>query len=231
MLILALDSSLGPGRVGVIDVAAEPARTLAERCDPDPKGMAERLVSLVGAVLADAGLTLSAINRIAVTTGPGGFTSLRIALAAAQGLSLSQAIPLVGVPTLGVLAQGSPNHADLVLAAIPVGRGEIAVQAFAQGQALTSAPWVGPPQDYAALLPKTSYVVCGPAGDELIFSGAEAIFTAGPQMMALALLAARLTPGSIDAAYQPLYARAPDAKLPEGPQPMDHSLSSVPVVS
>jgi tRNA threonylcarbamoyladenosine biosynthesis protein TsaB len=230
LLILALDSSLGPGRVAVIDLTADQARTLAERCDPDPKGMAERLVALVGAALANADCTLSAIDRIAVTTGPGGFTSLRIALAAAQGLSLSQSIPLVGVSTLKVLAHGAPSQADPILAAIPVGRGEIAVQAFARGQALTTAIWVGAAHDYGPLLPQTDFVVCGPAADAPIFSAADAIYPSGPQMMALALLAARLVPGSTEASYQPLYARAPDAKLPGGPQSWDPAVSGPPVV-
>ena len=230
MLILALDSSLGPGRVAVIDLTADAARTLAERCDPDPKGMAERLVALVGCVLADAGLTLSAMDRIAVTTGPGGFTSLRIALAAAQGLSLSQAIPLVGVSTLAVLAHGAPARGDLVLAAIPAGRGEIAVQAFQSGHAMTKAPWVGAPPDYGSQLPRSGFTVCGPAAGDPIFSAADVIYPSGPHMLPLALLAAGLTPGSVEASYQPLYARAPDAKLPEGSQPMDRAKSNVPVI-
>jgi tRNA threonylcarbamoyl adenosine modification protein YeaZ len=228
LLILALDSSLGPGRVAIIDVTADHACPLAERSDPDPKGMAERLVAMVGAALTDAGCSLSAINRIAVTTGPGGFTSVRIALAAAQGLSLSRTIPLVGVSTLDVLAQGASAQTDIVLAAIPVGRGEIAVQAFDRDRAVTLDLFVGASQDYDALLPRANFAVCGPAADAPVFAHAVEISLAGPDMGALALLASRLTPGSADASYQPLYARPPDAKLPDRPPSSDPALSSVP---
>jgi len=231
LLILALDSSLGPGRAAIIDVTADQTRLLAERFDPDPKGMAERLVAMVGAVLADAGCALSEVHRIAVTTGPGGFTSVRIALAAAQGLSLSQAIPLVGLSTLAVLAQGAFGQTDLVLAAIPVGRGEIAVQAFDRGQAVTPDPFVGAAQDYDRLLPSAPFTVCGPAADAPVFARASRISLNGPDMGPQALLASRLVPGSPDASYQPLYARPPDAKLPDLPPLADRASSSIPASS
>ena len=59
-----------------------------------------RLIDL----LADAGLALSAVDLFAVVTGPGGFTGLRVGIAATQGLALALDRPALGIPALEALA-------------------------------------------------------------------------------------------------------------------------------
>jgi len=63
-------------------------------------GQAERFFPALEALLAQAGVTYADLGRIAVTTGPGSFTGLRIGLSAARGLGLSLGIPVLGIPTL-----------------------------------------------------------------------------------------------------------------------------------
>jgi tRNA threonylcarbamoyladenosine biosynthesis protein TsaB len=65
---------------------------------------AEKLLAIVDTVLSDAGLTVIALDGIAVSIGPGSFTGLRIGLSAAKGLAYAANKPIVAVPTLDALA-------------------------------------------------------------------------------------------------------------------------------
>lgn len=66
-----------------------------------------RLLELVGA----AGRDLGATSAVAVGTGPGSFTGLRVAMAVAKGLAISLDRPIVGVPSLGAWLDADPDAA------------------------------------------------------------------------------------------------------------------------
>ena len=68
------------------------------------KGQAERLMPLISELLAEAGVVLADVTAIAVGTGPGNFTGVRIAVAAARGLALGLGVPAIGVTRLEALA-------------------------------------------------------------------------------------------------------------------------------
>jgi tRNA threonylcarbamoyladenosine biosynthesis protein TsaB len=72
-------------------------------------------------------ITPKDINLIGVALGPGSFTSLRIGLAMAKGLAFSQRVPIVGVPTLDILAAGQPFIELPMAAVLRAGRGRLAV--------------------------------------------------------------------------------------------------------
>ena len=67
-------------------------------------GQAERLFSALGELLARGDTAYADLARIAVTTGPGSFTGLRIGLSAARGLGLALGIPVLGIPSLLALS-------------------------------------------------------------------------------------------------------------------------------
>jgi len=70
---------------------------------------------------------MEAVHALGVALGPGSFTSLRVGLSLAKGLALSRHLPLIGIPTLEVLAAAqTPSRLPLVVA-IQAGRGRLAV--------------------------------------------------------------------------------------------------------
>jgi tRNA threonylcarbamoyl adenosine modification protein YeaZ len=97
------------------------------RDEPMEKGQAERLMPMLEEVLAEAGLGWGALKALAVGTGPGNFTGVRIAVAAARGLALGLGIPAVGVTRLEALAHGLPRPVQVIEDAR---RGQVYVQRF-----------------------------------------------------------------------------------------------------
>ena len=74
---------------------------------------ARLLLPMIGGLLDEAGIGLGDLDGIVFGRGPGGFTGVRIATAAAQGLALASDLGVVGVSTLGAIAQGClREHGD-----------------------------------------------------------------------------------------------------------------------
>lgn len=101
MLIVAIDNSLDLLNIAV----ADDEEILAERNINSPQTPSEIIVTALSDSLTDAGRNIADINAIFVTLGPGSFTGIRVSLAFCKGLSSAKNIPLIGVPTLDVLAQ------------------------------------------------------------------------------------------------------------------------------
>jgi tRNA threonylcarbamoyl adenosine modification protein YeaZ len=121
-------------------------------------GQAERLFPALGELLAKAGVTYADLTRIAVTTGPGSFTGLRIGLSAARGLGLALNLPVLGIPSLFALSLSATGPVAVLLDAK---RGEAYFQTFA-------GP--GIPVREAALLPTEEARALVPPGAELLTS-------------------------------------------------------------
>jgi tRNA threonylcarbamoyladenosine biosynthesis protein TsaB len=183
------------------------------------RGHQERLAMLVQAVMAQAGLEFSALDRIAVTVGPGSFTGLRVGLAFAKGLGLALGRPCMGVGTLEALAASDPGD-DMTVAAIDARRGQIYLQAFSQGAALMAPDALGvetAAARLAELQPRGGVAIVGSGAALLadIIPSARINLLAAPDPAVVA----RLGAGRSAASARPLYLRAPDAKLPGGLDP------------
>ena len=68
------------------------------------RGHAEALMPLIARVMKASGVAFPSLDRIAVTTGPGSFTGLRVGLSAARGIALAADKPVVGLTTLTAYA-------------------------------------------------------------------------------------------------------------------------------
>jgi len=102
MIVLSIDTSGVDCSACVYDSAAD--MILGEVTETIGKGHAERLIGIIDGALAAAGITLDAVERIAVGIGPGSFTGIRVGVAAARGFALSLGVEAVGVTTLETLA-------------------------------------------------------------------------------------------------------------------------------
>jgi tRNA threonylcarbamoyladenosine biosynthesis protein TsaB len=168
------------------------------------KGQAERLMSLMQSLLADAGLNWRDVTRIAVGTGPGNFTGVRIAVAAARGLALGLGVPAIGVTRLEALAHGLPRPLTVIEDAR---RGEVYVQAFGTDE----------PEALVMDLSDLPLVVT-----TALVTGSAAGTPALPPAMSLAeatarIAAARHLPQPRPA---PFYLRGADAAPPRDPAPL-----------
>jgi len=102
MLVLAIDTALEACAAAVLDTSG--AKLIAQASQTMKRGHAEALMPLIARVMKEAGVRFAALERIAVTTGPGSFTGLRVGLAAARGISLAAERPVVGLTTLAAYA-------------------------------------------------------------------------------------------------------------------------------
>lgn len=88
------------------------------------------LAPAVSDLLSRCGLTMDAVHALGVALGPGSFTSLRAGLALVKGLALSKHIPLIGIPTLDILAHAQPIARHPLVCAIQAGRGRFAAGVY-----------------------------------------------------------------------------------------------------
>ncbi|MGE5372105.1 MAG: tRNA (adenosine(37)-N6)-threonylcarbamoyltransferase complex dimerization subunit type 1 TsaB [Solirubrobacterales bacterium] len=95
------------------------------------------LMTMVDSALKALGLTLNSLTAIAVTSGPGSFTGLRIGLAAAKGLAMAAGKPLIGVPTLEALAYTAGWGAGIICPVLNARKGEVYTAVFQGGESLT----------------------------------------------------------------------------------------------
>jgi tRNA threonylcarbamoyladenosine biosynthesis protein TsaB len=102
MLILAIDTALDACSAGVLDTDA--GQLIALESQPMKRGHAEALMPLIQRVMDQSGVAFAILDRIAVTTGPGSFTGLRVGLSAARGIGLAARKPVVGLTTLTAYA-------------------------------------------------------------------------------------------------------------------------------
>jgi tRNA threonylcarbamoyladenosine biosynthesis protein TsaB len=183
-------------------------------------GHASQLLPLANELLGEAGLAFTDLDRIAVGTGPGTFTGLRIGVATARGLAQAANAELVGVSTLRALAERArEDHPDgPVLAVLDARRGE-AFAALYEGDEELSPPAAMTPELLAGLVrPNALAVGDGAVRFRAVLepSGAVVPDDGSPLHTVSALTLARLA-GRAGAADResvvPDYLRLPDAEI------------------
>jgi tRNA threonylcarbamoyl adenosine modification protein YeaZ len=224
MNILALDTSMGACSAAVLR-ADGAAMSLHVREALMARGHAEALMPMVAEVLAEAGIEPRQLDLIAATVGPGSFTGVRIAIAAARGLALATPAKLYGTDSLAVMARGALSrglslHGPFAVA-VDARRGMIYLGIYDAGGARREGPLLISPADAAKLLPPDLNLAVGNGGALLAEACARQGRTIGCALPDLQPSAAPLAEIALEAResaeiLRPLYLRPPDAR-PQGP--------------
>ena len=122
-MLLAVDTSTAQVGLAIYDglqVISEYAWRSSQRHTVE-------LAPAVSELLRRCGLTMENIRGLGVALGPGSFTSLRVGLSLVKGIALARGLPLVGIPTLDILAAAQPASKLPLVALIQAGRGRLAV--------------------------------------------------------------------------------------------------------
>jgi tRNA threonylcarbamoyladenosine biosynthesis protein TsaB len=218
MRVFAIDTALEACSAAVLDT--ERAAILAHESLPMVRGHAEALMPLIKRVLDRSGLDFATIDRIAVTTGPGSFTGLRVGIAAARGLGLAAGKPVVGLSTLAAYAAPFIAADDTlpVVAVIDARHDHVYLQVFGPGGRMLVAPRLAPLRE-ALRASTTSGAprIVGTAANMLanVWPANEPAPSAVEQRQAPDIdWVARLGAAAVEtgAPPKPLYLRAPDAQ-------------------
>lgn len=187
---------------------------------------AEILTPAIEFVCRQADIDIAEIGCIAVDTGPGLFTGMRVGLASAKALALALRIPVIGISSLDLLAFPCRHTERVVVPLIDARKAEVFWAMYRQvpgGVQQVSAPTVGPVDDLVAdLLARSQDVLCVGDGaqryrDE-IMEGYRCEISAPvhPSAAALVQLAhakALREEWVRPAELEPVYLRAPDAQI------------------
>ena len=222
MIVLALDTSGAACSVALRDGTG---RLVAHRFEALQRGHAERLMPMLREAMDEAAIDFAAVDLIAVTTGPGSFTGIRVGLAAARGLALASDLPLLGVTAFEAVQEAvtaGERQGRTLLVAIDSRRGDLFIQGFGADRAPLAAPAAVGQEALAAALPAGALLLAGDgagraaallaeAGRDIVLAGA-----AGPPDAAAVAAAAlsRWRAGEKPPPPLPLYLRAPDVTLP-----------------
>jgi len=224
MLILAIDTALDACAAAILDTDA--GKLIAQESLAMKRGHAEALMPLIARVIKQAGIGFAALDRIAVTTGPGSFTGLRVGLSAARGIALAASRPVVGLTTLTAYAAPivSQNAAQPVISAIDARHDHVYFQVVGGDGSSLIRPRVGPIEEALGAARFGAPHLVGNAARMLADrwpADAPPPFKVedqpAPDIAWVAWLGAAVSPNTAPA--RPFYLRAPDAKLPKDPLP------------
>lgn len=164
MMLLAIDTSTRSAGIALYDGI----QVVSELVWLSEQYHTVELAPQVSALIDRAGISVSDIEILAVATGPGSYTGLRIGLSFAKGMALAGHLAVVGVPTLDILSASQPPKEIPLIAVLQAGRGRLAFG----GYTFSSGKWrsdgqasIMPVRDLAAKIKSPTYV-CGELTEE-----------------------------------------------------------------
>jgi tRNA threonylcarbamoyladenosine biosynthesis protein TsaB len=223
MKILAIDTALPAVSACVLDDkdgSPEAIESLSLE-----RGHAEALLPLIDRVMARVEGGFTALDRVAVTVGPGSFTGLRVGIAAARAIGIACEIPVVGVSTLAALAAPLilEQQPGVVGAVIDARHGNVFFAAFgSDGRAILS-PRIAPIREAARSLGSGPVRLVGPGAPLLAIEAANGgliVEVVGEMLVPDIVFVAKLglLANPTLAPPRPLYLKAPDAKPQVAPR-------------
>ncbi|NEU12052.1 tRNA (adenosine(37)-N6)-threonylcarbamoyltransferase complex dimerization subunit type 1 TsaB [Methylobacterium sp. BTF04] len=220
MRILAIDTALDACSVCIATDASDDL--LAQESMILGRGHAEALLPMVERVVSRVEGGFEALDRVAVTVGPGSYTGLRVGLSAARAIGLAAEIPVVGVTTLSALLAPllATNGIGLIVAAIDARHGAVYLQAMSMADGIVVPPSLVKIEDAVAML--DGIVTLVGSGAPALAAAATArgidVQVAGTGAADIAWIASLgMLADPEQALPRPLYLRGPDA------QPQDHA--------
>jgi tRNA threonylcarbamoyladenosine biosynthesis protein TsaB len=118
--ILSIDTSSGQGGLAIYD-----GRRLSTRSWPADRSHTTTLLSEIHHLLDGADAGVRDLAAVAIATGPGAFTGLRVGFGVAKGFHLATGVPLIGIPTLDAAALGFATCGIPVVAVVGAGGGRL----------------------------------------------------------------------------------------------------------
>ena len=224
MKVLGFDTATPVTSVAV----SEDGRIIAELSITGDRTQMERLMPMIDAALKDSGIKVSDVDGIAVGTGPGLFTALRIGVATANALSQALRVPIVGVSSLDALAEGCAGSGETIAAVIDAKRGEVFASLYISDAGSNKSVWAA-----AVFEPETLARRMAIIGGEVIAVGngvaayqdvfkeqlgadlsvapPELMFPRAAAVIELGEPALRKAPKGLAGQVRPVYVRQPDA--------------------
>jgi len=224
VIILGIDTAGQSGSVALVDET----QVLASFYLRQAPTFSAHLVRLVDVVCSQAGYRVDDLGGFAVSLGPGGFTSLRVALATAQGLAMATGKPLVGCSTFEALVAFAVGWDGTICPVLEARRGEVYAAFYSRQSAIireTMPGMVTTPDALCTLVTeRTLFVGSGVRTYGGLFAatlGAQAVCLENVLEGELAASVARLGQTRVHSAsparqcaLKPLYIRTADARLP-----------------
>jgi tRNA threonylcarbamoyladenosine biosynthesis protein TsaB len=223
--VLGLDTATRRASVGLL----ANGRVVAEQSQNDGRH-AVHLLPLIDSVLQQGGCAVRDLDAIAVSSGPGSFTGLRVGLSVAKGVACATNVPLVGIPTLEALARTLDKPRGTICTLLDARKGEVYAAYFVaseRGWTRLIEDTVTTPEAVVAAVPTPCTII----GDAVLAYGEFLRDRLGPEVTVLpwhtygprggtvATLGAErlLQGGSTDLpTLEPSYVRPPDAKVATG---------------
>jgi tRNA threonylcarbamoyladenosine biosynthesis protein TsaB len=213
MLILALDTSMAACSVCVYD--ADKSLVIGANQQFMDRGQAEALAPMVQATMKMAWVGFADLNRIAVTTGPGTFTGVRIGLAMARGLGVALNIPITGINSLAAIAANETTTNLPIVVAVDARAGEIYFASYDRSGHEVTAPVVIALAEAHKFMPSHPVRMLGTAADLLLNTMAghnQVRSDAGDLPIAANFVRLAASTPAPKLPPEPLYLRAPDVK-------------------
>jgi tRNA threonylcarbamoyl adenosine modification protein YeaZ len=200
-MLLAFDTSSAACTAALFDGG----ECIARKDELIGRGHSERLVPMIAELLDGRSAA-----QILVGVGPGSFTGIRVAIAAAHGLAIGWNAQLRGMSSLALFSAGAQSEGEVAVA-VAGGHGELFVQQF---DAMTAEPT----SELRNLVPaEAARFATAPL---VIGSGAKALVEArgtgeAREAWPSAAVALKLPQSQRTLPAKPVYARAPDARVKE----------------
>ena len=118
--LLGIDTSTSQGGIALYD-----GQTLSTRSWPSDRSHTTTLLAEINQLLDRAEISVRDLAAVAIATGPGAFTGLRVGFGVAKGFHLATGVPLIGIPTLEAAALAFASCGTPIVAVVGGGRGRV----------------------------------------------------------------------------------------------------------